>query len=355
MALKKQKILIRVDGGRKLGMGHVVRCLAVADELRSRISAEILFVTKGCPECVSIIKKSRYEVATIPPKSSTKEETNRARSILMDFKPNLVVNDILDAPKGYMKKISELAKAVNFDDTGAGTPYADKVIFTTRKPKSHNLSSPNCILEPGYVILRRPFMELRQKKFKRKISGKVRNILVCMGGSDPSNLTVKVLRALNALGEKMNVTVVVGPAYSSISGIRGVASRSKHNVKIRNNLDAKEVLDLMLGSDIGIASCGISAWEMGATGLPMLTLCQSKLELEEVKIGEYNLAIHLGLGKKINEQKITLNAEKLIKDKNLREKLSKEGMRVINGDGLENTVDVLIGTLRNSRAMQNWK
>jgi len=350
MVRKKQKIIIRVDGSHKIGRGHVVRCLALADELKSKIPAEILFVARRYPECIPPIKKSGYNITTIPPKSSTKGEINKVHSILIDFKPDLVVNDILDTLKEYMKKISKLAKVVNFDDTGAGSTYADKVIFITRKPKSRNLNNPNCIPGPGYVILRRPFMELRQKKFERKISEDVRSILVCMGGSDPSNLTVKVLRALNTLERKMNVAVVIGPAYSSISRIKDIASRSKHNVKIRRNLNARWMLNLMLGSDIGIASCGISAWEMGAIGLPMLTLCQSKLELEEVKISEYNLAIHLGLGKKVNEQTITSNVERLIKDKNLREKLGKEGIKMINGDGLKRTVNVLIEVLQTRRS-----
>lgn len=345
---RKKRILIRADGSRKIGMGHVVRCLAVADELKGRIPVEVRFVTRGHPECVSLIKKAGYDVATIPPKLSAKGEVDEALSILADFEPDLVVNDILDTPKGYVKEVSKMAKVVSFDDTGAGSAYADKVVFTTVRPKSRNLSNSSCIPGPGYVILRRPFMELRQKKFERKISENVRKILVCMGGSDPSNLTVKVLGALNILEGKISVSVVIGPAYSAVSRIKSAASKSKHDVKMVSNLDGRGMLDLMLGSDVGVASCGISAWEMGATGLPMITLCQSKFELEEVRIGDHNLAIHLGLGRTVSERTIVSSVEQLLREKDLRGKLSREGIRAVNGDGLKRTVDVLVGVLQNS-------
>lgn len=346
--VRKKRILIRVDGSHEIGMGHVVHCLAVADELKARASAEVLFVTREAPECISLIKKGGYDVATLSPKSSAKEETEEVLSILMDFKPDLVVNDILDTSEEYAEKISKLTKVVDLDDNGAGSACADKVIFTTVRPKGHNLDNPNCIPGPGYVILRRPFMELRQEKFERKISEKVKNILVCMGGSDPSDLTPKVLKALDALDEGMSVAVVIGPAYSSISTIEDVASRSKHDVKIRSNLNAGEMLDLMLGSDIGIASSGTISWEMATTGLPMVALCQSKVELEDVRISDYELAIHLGMGGEVSEQTITSSVEQLMRDKELREKLSREGIMVVNGDGLKRIVDVLIEVLESS-------
>ena len=62
-----------------------------------------------------------------------------------------------------------------------------------------------------YVLLRMEF--LKYKDWKRDIPYKAKNILVTMGGGDPDNVTLKVIRALNSLYDwDLEVIIVAGPA-----------------------------------------------------------------------------------------------------------------------------------------------
>ena len=56
-------VIIRADGNGTIGMGHVMRCLSIADAL-SKLKQEVLFVT-ACQESVSVIQKRGYEVVCL--------------------------------------------------------------------------------------------------------------------------------------------------------------------------------------------------------------------------------------------------------------------------------------------------
>ena len=57
-------IIIRADGNGTIGLGHIMRCLSIADALRKQDEVP-LFVT-ACQEGVSVIRERGYEVVVIP-------------------------------------------------------------------------------------------------------------------------------------------------------------------------------------------------------------------------------------------------------------------------------------------------
>ncbi|HBE44959.1 MAG TPA: hypothetical protein DDW17_05780 [Deltaproteobacteria bacterium] len=74
------------------------------------------------------------------------------------------------------------------------------------------------LLGSRYVLLRKEF--LKYKDFKRTIPKKAKNILVTLGGADPDNVTLKVIKALNLMGDPdIEVKVVVGPANPHIKSL----------------------------------------------------------------------------------------------------------------------------------------
>ena len=48
--LNQPRVLFRVDGGSRMGMGHIYRSLAIAEALRSLSRAEVAFLMSGGPE-----------------------------------------------------------------------------------------------------------------------------------------------------------------------------------------------------------------------------------------------------------------------------------------------------------------
>ena len=57
------KVLIRADANKTVSMGHVMRCLSIADALKS-MGASVLFVCAGS-DAKELINKRGFEVSLI--------------------------------------------------------------------------------------------------------------------------------------------------------------------------------------------------------------------------------------------------------------------------------------------------
>ena len=96
--LSSKKIILRADGEESLGMGHIYRCMSIAYHLTGH---EILFVAKRkCFLGVKKLQESFFPVRLI-------DYDEEIYSVIEDFCPDIVVNDILDTDKIYMKELKK--------------------------------------------------------------------------------------------------------------------------------------------------------------------------------------------------------------------------------------------------------
>ena len=103
--LQRKRIIFNVIGSLKIGMGHIYHSLALAHEITDH---EVIFV---CDE--------RYEiaVATITSTDYKVITTKNITKTMLELKPDLVINDILNTDLRYIKTLKENnIKIVNFED-----------------------------------------------------------------------------------------------------------------------------------------------------------------------------------------------------------------------------------------------
>jgi UDP-2,4-diacetamido-2,4,6-trideoxy-beta-L-altropyranose hydrolase len=148
-----------------------------------------------------------------------------------------------------------------------------------------------CLLGPEYILLRPEFSEARHNLRQR--DGVVRRILVFFGGSDPLNITGKVLQALEYLQPSpLQVDVVVGGANPHREDIRTFCENhtwASYRHQISN------MAELIATADLGIGAGGASMWERCALGLPTLTVVFAENQLHAAKdVAETGAILYLG-------------------------------------------------------------
>jgi len=340
------RIFIRCDGGARLGTGHIIRQLMIAKEVKKKLPySEIEFLMKDIPEGVERVKKEGFPVKSFPQNIDLLSESKLIFDYLKGKKPNLLIVDILDTSGEYIKLLKSLGtKIVSFDDHSKGKYFSD-LRFNILEP-GEEIPAFNLFEGPKYVTLDPIYGKYcnREKEIKEEVN----RILITFGGSDPGNLTNKVLKALEKADRKLEISVVVGFAFSFIQELKERIEKSKYNINLYKNISPQEMAKLMFESDIGIGAGGLTQYEFVCIGLPAIIICE---EVEhQHKLANWFEArgalINLGMGKTLSEKEISENVYKLIEDYSKRKEMSFKGKKLCDDRGLERTINKILEVIQ---------
>jgi len=338
------KIFIRCDGGAKLGTGHIIRQLMIVKELKNKTQAEIKFLMKDIPEGVERVKKEGFLVKRLPETESLVSEANLIFDYLKNENPDLLILDILNTSKKYVEILKKLnIKIVSFDDHSEGKYLADlrfNILELGIEPPA-----PNLFEGPKYVTLHPVYVEYHYKI--KEIKKQANKILITFGGSDPDNLTNKVLRALEKMDRKLEINIVVGFAFPYFQELKKNIERSKHKINVYKNISSQKMAELMFESDIGIGAGGLTQYEFACIGLPGIIICENVEH--QYKLGnwfqERGVFVNLGIGKTLLEEEILKNVCELLENYSKRKEMSAKGKSLGDGRGLERTVNKILEVL----------
>jgi UDP-2,4-diacetamido-2,4,6-trideoxy-beta-L-altropyranose hydrolase len=243
------KVLIRVDGSAQIGLGHVVRCSALAQMLKDEF--QIHFISKEIPESIigDIISKG-FEF--------TKIETEKTFFKLLTGK-EIVVLDNYFFDTAYQKRIKKIlgCKLVCIDDLHDKEFYADLIINHAPGVKREDYQAQSYTqfaLGLDYALLRPGFLEQAQKS---RIVNNKEILFICFGGSDFNNLTHRVLQIALEFKEFKKIIVVTGAAYTNIESL-SLLVKTSSKVENHSNISGTKMLSLMAQSDVAIVpSSGI--------------------------------------------------------------------------------------------------
>lgn len=327
--LNSKRIILRADGEENLGMGHIYRCLSIAYHLTGH---EVLFVTKR----QDVLGVTKLQESFFPMKLIDYNE--EIYSVIEEFRPDIVVNDILDTGKEYMQELrTRVSRVVNFEDRGEGAVYADCVINALYPEKGIG----NIYNGFKYFFIRDEFLTAVPKKFAEE----VRNIVVLFGGTDPSDLTRKtygIFQKVASEHPEVEFHIITGFGYKYKNE---VLSDEEHRIYVHNNV--KCVSKYLAEADLALTSQGRTIYELACMGVPSIVLAQNSRELEHVFAGIANGFINLGIGREQEDETIRATIEWMIRTPNVRremhelllEKDFKHGqnqvIRLILGDKME--------------------
>jgi len=350
--LSKIRIVFRVDGGseqatddgRQQGMGHIARCLNLANEFSRHSEIETMFIMSNYPKGVNKVRDAGFIVKTLPINLPITKELGILDSYLQKFKPDAIICDRLDTEEQYISGLKKTgAIVINVDDSGRGRHLADVLVYVLVKEPKDNESADSTQLSfigPSYIALKEDFERVTKKR--KEIRKKCETILVTFGGSDPKGLTIKAIKALENLDQEFRTTVVIGTAFTRINELEKVLESAKRGYIVKSNVD--NMADLMYNADIAITSGGVTVYELSAVGTPGIVLCQNEHENTNV-FERYGTVIKLGLGDAISENEILNAIRQLMVNVNLRQTMSKRGKKLVDGEGARRIVDMVLSLI----------
>lgn len=253
------RVKIFTEGGKDIGLGHISRCSSLYNEIANR-GILVDFIVYG-----DIGKIDFLNYINIINENWLDKEYLLNNLTLDDY----IIVDSYKATKEIYNFISENTKKALFIDDIGRIAYPEGIILNPSLDSSHidySYSSNRVLLSgPEYVILRDPFRAVKREG----ISNEVKRVLIMMGGTDVRGLTPLIIDNICRNMQNIEFNIVTGS--EDLEKIKSQISET-NNITFHNNLDAAQMMELMMSSDLAITAAGQTIYELLATQTPFVAV-----------------------------------------------------------------------------------
>ncbi|MGR6836675.1 UDP-2,4-diacetamido-2,4,6-trideoxy-beta-L-altropyranose hydrolase [Syntrophomonas erecta] len=356
-----KKIVIRTDSSIKIGTGHVMRCLTLADQLKEK-EVQVEFICRDLEgNIIGIIESKGYRVSRLSVMTNkkndqlTKEydewlgatwELDAEQSITALKEENvdlLIVDHYALDIKWENKLRSRSSKIMVIDDLANRKHNCDILLdqnyVENMESRYDRLVPASCkkLLGPKYVLLRPEFYKARATLKER--DGIVRRIHIFFGGSDPTNETIKAIKAVEKLNRRdIEVDVVVGASNPHQKEIKHLCDKACFNYHYQVN----NMAELMAKADLAIGAGGSTTWERCFLGLPSICVVVADNQVAIVRAMARNKAIiNQGNNDNVDYIKLHNTLKNLIENKAKIKMMSINSLKIMSNNSPNWLIKVL--------------
>ncbi|ATB70883.1 UDP-2,4-diacetamido-2,4, 6-trideoxy-beta-L-altropyranose hydrolase [Sulfurospirillum diekertiae] len=250
------KTLIRADSSSTIGLGHIMRDLVLAKSFEG----EVIFACQNLEG--NIIASIPYDVKIL--------KSNRVEELIALIKSlhvkHLVIDHYgIDAQFEHTVKEATGVKILSLDDTYQA--HACDILLNHNlcadASRYKNLVPKNCELRCGslYTLIRDEFRD--EKKQTRE---KIYDILIAMGGTDASNITLSILKTLS---HSLHVSVLTTTANAHLGELQNYV---QDHPNIALHVNSNEVAKLLHQSRLAIVTPSVMVHEVLFMEVPFIAI-----------------------------------------------------------------------------------
>ena len=303
--VERKVAVLRADASDLIGVGHVMRSLALGETLLDA-GFDVVLATVDLP--AGMREEARKCGITVVDLPCVPFGAADALATLSLNSAVLVIDGYLFDREFFEILENRATDFVVIDDNVETKALAPSVVINqnphaTAEMYAHLSGNSKLLLGLQYALLRR---EVREAT-KQSINPVVRKVFVAMGGSDFLNLTEPIVRALRDLD--IELCVAVGPTNSQRKQIEDVVQSLP---RARVILQADYITELATSS-LAILAAGSSLWEAAALGVPSIGLIVADNQIGASVGAEHcGISISLDVRNGLHNESIVSNVENLL-------------------------------------------
>jgi UDP-2,4-diacetamido-2,4,6-trideoxy-beta-L-altropyranose hydrolase len=261
------KTLFRADSSSKIGLGHIMRDLVLADQF-SKNGDEVFFATQNLEGNINY--KIPFQVEIV--ENNSIEELLK---VIDRLEIERVVFDHYEIDYSFEKELknSRDIEIWSFDDTYER--HYSNVIYNhniSAKPEKYKNIVPDfCQIKAGpkYTLIREEFLKAK-RKFRWKNRDKMKTIFLAMGGADTSNISLKIIKLIP---KNIKVNLVTTSANQNLKSLKKEAFLHK-NIKL--HINTNKMAEIMANSDFSIVTPSVILHEVLFMEIPFLAIRTEK-------------------------------------------------------------------------------
>jgi UDP-2,4-diacetamido-2,4,6-trideoxy-beta-L-altropyranose hydrolase len=352
------KVVFRVDASARMGTGHLMRCMALAEALQER-GAQTLFVCREHEgNLIATLRRKAVPVTVLPAPTapvghegedyaawlgvSQAEDAEHTIEALQGDKPDWLVVDHYGLDVEWEQCLRpHVGKLLVIDDVANRHHDCDVLLNQNYSAEGERrytgLVPDTCkvLLGPRYALLRREFRVIRERFSPR--SGDLRKILVFFTAGDDQGETLKAMQGIELYGKVERVDVVVGQSNPSNAEI----AKKCNSLRWGYHCQIDYMATLIAQADIVIGAGGSSNWERCALGIPAVVTILAEIQAPIAQaLDRAGVVRNLGWGRDLQAADYanvlaTLNRDRL-------SAMSAQALQLVDAEGAERMADVLL-------------
>ncbi|MCF7970953.1 MAG: UDP-2,4-diacetamido-2,4,6-trideoxy-beta-L-altropyranose hydrolase [Methylococcaceae bacterium] len=298
------KVVFRVDASIQIGIGHVMRCLALAQGLAAK-EHRVSFICRAHPgHLIEYIQQQGFVVFIIKNQllgsnpirdgnglegadvlfhahwlgASQQEDAYVCQAYLDSIMPDWLIVDHYALDERWHKFLHASYKKLMVIDDLADRKHACQLLLDQTYGRAYSDYQPlvsdgsELLLGSSYALLRPEFVAWRDNSLQRRKSAPFKQLLISLGGIDKENVTSEVLSALKKcdLPRDLSIIVVMGSGAPFLSNVQDLVATLPNMTEVKVNV--QNMAELMANSDIAIGAAGTTVWERCCLGLPSMVI-----------------------------------------------------------------------------------
>ena len=328
------KAVIYANGSSTIGLGHIMRTLTIAKELKKKGILVEYITDRSDKNAVKLVKDGGFNIIHV---ANILDYLLSFKSLIYD----LAIIDDYNIEEHDINKFYNIAgKIVYIDDLVKFKEYNMDLLINTSiealnveyKGKTKKL------LGPKYALLRDEFKQIKYKLPKPNVE----RIMITLGGGDENNFTKYILDLLLNNYNDIEYEVVLGNSYK----YKDFMIQNYKDKNINFHINTNNMAEIMLNCDLAISAGGNTLYELCACGTPTIAAIIADNQVKFVQgISRITGMDYINLFEnnlQAEKDNFVSIVERNIEDYSHRIKTSKQMLSLVDGQGSKRIVDEIM-------------
>lgn len=341
-------LYIRADANETIAMGHIMRCLSIAQALR-RLGEESTFILSD-RKAVFCLEERGYPYICLESDWCNKEsELDSLFQIIEEYHIEKILVDSYQVTEKYLRELKQRVKLCYIDDINIMPDLVDVLICysITYEEMSYGkgyVGKTKLLLGPQYSPLRQEFTNRSPIEHSE-----IRKVFLTTGGADTYHVSAVFLHTCMNLQDmkKLEFHVIIGGFYDISLKKQLVQLQHKFpNIHLYEHV--KNMAEVMSECDIAISAGGSTLLELCACGVPTVCFTYANNQVDGAKFyDKQEIILYAG---DVREEydgvervigRLIEKVRKLMIGSQTRKMLSCKMQKLVDGQGADRIANVL--------------
>ncbi|MFA5068977.1 MAG: UDP-2,4-diacetamido-2,4,6-trideoxy-beta-L-altropyranose hydrolase [Candidatus Omnitrophota bacterium] len=335
-------ILIRVDAKKKIALGHLKRCLSLAQKFRQKgVRTHFLTANDKCAR--QCLDEAGFAYTVMALETDSSGDCQRTVDEAGRIKAGIVIIDSYEIGAEFRQRLmDEGFLTVSIDDIAHASIPSHVIINGNLNAEAIRYDMPEgttLLLGINYLILGSDFWDIKASDAGLD---NVDNILITMGGVDHYDLSTRILKILERTTGRFSITVIIGPYYDNAPAIEAQAGRMGKDVELV--YAPSGLFAYMKACSLAFCAGGQTLYELVSLGRPTIGigLWENQFgNVAELSSKGIILGIRYSDGD-LFDLRLANGAARLINEGKRRQAMAHKGLMLIDGKGAERVCQGLI-------------